>query len=241
MYIKLLKALGEMRMDLKELSLYVQKGNAKKTKELVQQALDEKMEPAVILNEGLIEAMAEVGVKFKNNEIYVPEMLIAARAMSAGLKILEPILAETGVKPIGKAVIGTVKGDLHDIGKNLVAMMLKGSGIEVVDLGVDVPSEKFVDIAKEVNPDIVLLSALLTTTMPAIGDVIKAFQAAGIREKYVFMIGGAPVTSNFAKEIGADIYTPDAATAAEVAKNVLQKRHFDKFLEKNNTTEAEED
>jgi len=211
-------------MDLKELSSFVQKGNAKKTKELVQLGLDEKISPAIILNEGLIEAMGEVGVKFKNNEIYVPEMLIAARAMSAGMQILEPILAETGVKPIGKAIIGTVKGDLHDIGKNLVKMMMKGAGIEVIDLGVDVPDEKFVEKAAEFDVDIVCLSALLTTTMPAIGDVIKAFEAAGVKEKYVFMIGGAPVTSNFAKQVGADIYTPDAATAGEVAKELLIKK-----------------
>ena len=211
-------------MDLKELSGFVQKGNAKKTKELVQLGLDENMSPAVILNEGLIEAMGEVGVKFKNNEIYVPEMLIAARAMSAGMQILEPILAETGVKPIGRAIIGTVKGDLHDIGKNLVKMMMKGAGIEVIDLGVDVPDQKFVEKAMEFDVDIVCLSALLTTTMPAIGDVIKAFEGAGIKDKYVFMIGGAPVTSNFAKQVNADIYTPDAATAGEVAKDLLVKK-----------------
>ena len=211
-------------MDLKELSGFVQKGNAKKTKELVQLGLDENMSPAVILNEGLIEAMGEVGVKFKNNEIYVPEMLIAARAMSAGMQILEPILAETGVKPIGRAIIGTVKGDLHDIGKNLVKMMMKGAGIEVIDLGVDVPDQKFVEKAMEFDVDIVCLSALLTTTMPAIGDVINAFEDAGIKDKYVFMIGGAPVTSNFAKQVNADIYTPDAATAGEVAKDLLVKK-----------------
>ena len=211
-------------MDLKELSGFVQKGNAKKTKELVQLGLDENMSPAVILNEGLIEAMGEVGVKFKNNEIYVPEMLIAARAMSAGMQILEPILAETGVKPIGRAIIGTVKGDLHDIGKNLVKMMMKGAGIEVIDLGVDVPDQKFVEKAMEFDVDIVCLSALLTTTMPAIGDVINAFEDAGIKDKYVFMIGGAPVTSNFARQVNADIYTPDAATAGEVAKDLLVKK-----------------
>lgn len=211
-------------MDLKELSSFVQRGNVKKTKELVQLGLDEKMSPAIILNEGLIEAMGEVGVKFKNNEIYVPEMLIAARAMSAGMQLLESILAETGVKPIGKAIIGTVRGDLHDIGKNLVKMMMKGAGIEVIDLGVDVPDQKFVEKAAEFDVDIVCLSALLTTTMPAIGDVIKAFEAAGVKDKYVFMIGGAPVTSNFARQVGADIYTPDAATASEVAKELLVKK-----------------
>jgi methanogenic corrinoid protein MtbC1 len=208
-------------MDLQELSLVVQKGNARKTKELVQQALNENLAPEEILNEGMIGAMAVVGQKFKNNEIYVPEMLIAARAMSAGLQILEPILAETGIKPIGKALIGTVKGDLHDIGKNLVKMMMKGAGIEVVDLGVDVPDAKFVEKAEEIGADIVCLSALLTTTMPAIGDVIKEFEKAGVKDKYIFMIGGAPVTSNFAKQVNADYYTADAATAAEVAKEAL--------------------
>ncbi|HEY5563363.1 MAG TPA: corrinoid protein [Clostridiaceae bacterium] len=208
-------------MDLKELSLLVQRGNAKKVKELVSLALEEKIDPEVILNEGLISAMSEVGIKFKNNEIYVPEMLIAARAMNAGMQILEPILTAAGVKAIGKAVIGTVKGDLHDIGKNLVRMMLKGAGIEVYDLGTDVTPEAFADKAEEVGAQIVCLSALLTTTMPAMKEIIDEFVKRGIRDKYIFMIGGAPITSNYAKEIGADHYTPDAATAAEVAKAML--------------------
>lgn len=211
-------------MDLKELSQSVQKGNAKKTKELVLLGLEENMNAEEILNEGLISAMGEIGVKFKNNEIYVPEMLIAARAMSAGMQILEPILTETGVKPIGVAVIGTVKGDLHDIGKNLVKMMMKGAGIEVHDLGVDVSAEMFLEKANEVNADIVCLSALLTTTMPSMEEIIKVFTEAGVKDKYIFMIGGAPVTSNFASHIGADIYTPDAATAAENAKEILINR-----------------
>lgn len=211
-------------MNLQELSLVVQRGNAKKTKELVQQALNENVAPERILNEGMIGAMALVGERFKNNEIFVPEMLIAAKAMSAGLQILEPILVESGIKPIGKAIIGTVKGDLHDIGKNLVKMMMKGAGIEVVDLGVDVPDAKFVEKAEEIGADIVCLSALLTTTMPAIGDVIREFEKAGLKEKYIFMIGGAPVTSSFAKQINADYYTPDAAAAAEVAKKALMSK-----------------
>lgn len=211
-------------MDINELSLTVQKGNAKRTKELVQLALDENIHPEAILNEGLIAAMGEIGIKFKNNEIYVPEMLIAARAMNAGLQILEPILVATGVKPIGKAVIGTVKGDLHDIGKNLVKMMMKGAGIEIYDLGVDVSPESFLAKAEEVEADIVCLSALLTTTMPSIGETIKKFAVEGVREKYVFMIGGAPITNAFAKQVGADYYTADAATAAEVAKEVLLKK-----------------
>lgn len=211
-------------MDLKELSQFVQRGNAKKVKELVTAGLAEKMKPEVILNDGLISAMGEIGIKFKNNEIYVPEMLIAARAMNAGMLILEPILTKTGVKPIGKAVIGTVKGDLHDIGKNLVKMMMKGAGIEVLDLGVDVAPEKFLEKAEEIKADLVVLSALLTTTMTSMVDTVKAFETAGVKSKYIFMIGGAPVTSTFAKQIGADIYTPDAATAAEVAKETLTKK-----------------
>ena len=209
---------------LGKLSLFVQKGNAKMTKKLVLQSLEEKIEPAEILNNGLISAMTEVGIKFKNNEIYVPEMLLASRAMSAGMKVLEPILSETGLKPIGKAVIGTVRGDIHDIGKNLVKMMLRGTGIEVVDLGIDVADTKFVEKAEEIAADIVCLSALLTTTMPAIGDVIKKFEEAGVKDKYIFMIGGAPVTSNFAKQINADYYTSDANAAAKVAREILIKK-----------------
>lgn len=210
-------------MYIKELSQCVEKGNAKKTKELVIQALEEKISAEEILNEGLISAMMVVGNKFKNNEIYIPEMLIAARAMSTGLKILEPILTDTGVKLIGTVVIGTVKGDLHDIGKNLVKMMMKGAGIDVYDLGVDVSPETFIEKAEEVNADIVCLSALLTTTMTSLGEVIKAFKRAGVRNKYIFMVGGAPVTSNYAKQIGA-IYTADAPSAAAAAREVLYKK-----------------
>jgi len=208
-------------MYLSKLSLFVQKGNAKATKELVLQALEEKIEPAKILNDGLISAMTDIGIKFKNSEIYVPEMLIASRAMAAGMKVLEPILSETGLKPVGKAVIGTVRGDIHDIGKNLVKIMMKGTGIEVVDLGIDVSDIKFVEKAEEIGADIICLSALLTTTMPAMNDVINKFYEAGIKDKYIFMIGGAPVTSNFAKQINADNYTSDANAAAKVAKEAL--------------------
>lgn len=208
-------------MDLNELSLAVQKGSAKKAKELVLQGLTENVEPADILNEGLLAGMSIIGVKFKNNEVYVPEVLIAARAMNAGMQILEPILAETGVKPVGKAVIGTVKGDLHDIGKNLVRMMLKGAGINVVDLGVDVSAETFVDRAEEEGAQIICVSALLTTTMVNMKSIIEELEKRGLRDKYIVMIGGAPVTENFAKQIGADYYTADAATAGEVAKKAL--------------------
>ena len=211
-------------MDLKELSSVVQTGSQKKSKELVKKALDEKIEPVKILNDGMIEAMSEVGVKFKNNEIYVPEMLMAAKAMAAGMKVLEPILTKTGVKPVGKAVIGTVKGDLHDIGKNLVAMMMKGTGIEITDLGVDAEPAKFLKTAEKIGADIICMSALLTTTMPAMDDVITAFKKAGIKDKYTFMIGGAPITTNFAKQIDADYYTPDADSAAKLARNIIIKK-----------------
>lgn len=203
------------------LQLFRKKGSAKLVKELVIKALEENISPTRILNEGLLDGMGIIGIKFKNNEVYVPEVLIAARAMNAGMQILEPILIETGVKPIGKAVIGTVKGDLHDIGKNLVRMMMKGAGIEVIDLGVDVNAEKFVDMAEEIGADIICMSALLTTTMTNMQTVIDELEKRGLRDKYVVMVGGAPVNDNFAKQIGADYYTPDAATAAETAKSVL--------------------
>lgn len=208
-------------MDLNELSLSVQKGKAKRVKELVVEGLSEDVKPADILNEGLLAGMSIIGVKFKNNEVYVPEVLIAARAMNAGMQILEPILAETGVKAVGKAVIGTIKGDLHDIGKNLVRMMLKGAGIDVLDLGVDVSAKTFVDKAEEEGAQIICVSALLTTTMVNMKSVIDELQKRGLRDKYIVMIGGAPVNDNFAKQIGADYYTPDAATAADVAKSAL--------------------
>lgn len=208
-------------MDFEELSLAVQKGKAKLVKELVNQGIEEGISVEKLLNEGLIDAMGIVGENFKQNKIYVPEMLVAARAMSAGLAILEPLLTETGVKPIGKIVIGTVKGDLHDIGKNLVAMMMKGMGATVYDLGIDVPDIAFVEKAEEVNADIICISALLTTTMPAIGDVIKEFEKAGVRNKYHIMVGGAPVNQAFANSIGADAYSSNASEAAELAKAYL--------------------
>lgn len=212
-------------MDFEELSLAVQKGKAKQVRELVNQGIEEGISIEKILNDGLIGSMAIVGENFKQNKIYVPEMLVAARAMSAGLSILEPLLTATGVKPVGKIVIGTVKGDLHDIGKNLVAMMMKGMGATVYDLGIDVPDLAFVEKAEEVGADIVCISALLTTTMPAIGDVIKEFEKAGVRNKYHIMIGGAPVNRAFAESVGADEYTSNAADAAEAAKAFLEKKY----------------
>lgn len=211
-------------MDLKEISLAVQKGKRKDVKALVEQALSEGMEVQDILDNGLISAMNVVGEDFKNNKIYVPEMLMSARAMTAGVDLLSPLMSQSGVKAIGTVVIGTVKGDLHDIGKNLVAMMMRGKGITVYDVGTDAPPERFIEKAKEVNADIICLSALLTTTMPAITDVLDALKADGSREKYYVMIGGAPVTQAFADQVGADAYTADAATAAEVAESYLSNK-----------------
>ena len=212
-------------MAFEELSLAVQKGKTKQVKELVNAEIEKGTPVEEILNDGLIAPMGIVGENFKQNKIYVPEMLVAARAMSAGLKILEPLMTETGVKPVGTVVIGTVKGDLHDIGKNLVAMMMKGIGATVYDLGIDVPDADFVEKAEEVNADIVCISALLTTTMPAINDVIKEFEKSGVRDKYRIMVGGAPVNQAFADEIGADVYTSNAADAAENAKEYLTKKY----------------
>lgn len=195
----------------------LQKGKAKDVKALVNQALEEGITAKEILNEGLIAGMMEVGEKFKENKVYVPEVLIAARAMNQGTAILKPYLTKEGVEPVGKAVICTVKGDLHDIGKNLVKMMLEGVGIECVDLGVDADGEKVVNAVKESGAKVVCLSALLTTTMVNQKEIIEELKEAGLRDQVKVMVGGAPVTQKFADEIGADAYTADAASAAEVA------------------------
>ncbi len=204
-------------MLLQEISTQLQAGKAKNVKTLVQQAIDQGIPAQTILEEGLLSGMNVIGEKFKRNEIFVPEVLIAARAMNMGAALLKPLLAADGVKANGRVCIGTVKGDLHDIGKNLVRMMLEGKGLEVIDLGNDVAPELFVKTAAEQNCQIICCSALLTTTMTAMADVVKAAEAAGIRDKVKIMIGGAPVTDAFCKQIGADAYTPDAASAAEVA------------------------
>ena len=206
-----------------EISELLQKGKAKNVKALVQQALDENMDPKEILNDGLLAGMMTIGAKFKNNEVFVPEVLVAARAMNAGLTVLEPKLVEIGNEPVGKAVIGTVQGDLHDIGKNLVVMMLKGAGFEIHDLGVDVAPAAFIDKAEEVDADVICMSALLTTTMPRMQDCVDRLKERGLRDKYIVMIGGAPVNDSFAEQIGADYYTPDAASAAETAKEAVLK------------------
>ncbi|NMA32952.1 MAG: cobalamin-binding protein [Clostridiaceae bacterium] len=206
---------------LAEISQNLQQGRAKAVKELVEKAVEEGIDAKTILEQGLLEGMSVIGEKFKKNEVYVPQVLIAARAMKAGTEVLQPLLVSSGVKAKGKVVIGTVRGDLHDIGKNLVRMMMEGKGLEVIDLGVDVPAEKFVEAVMEANADIVACSALLTTTMPEIKTVVDEIVRAGIRDKVKIMIGGAPVTDSFCKQIGADIYTPDAATAAEAAVNAI--------------------
>ncbi len=203
---------------IEEMSELLQKGRAKNVKALVQQALDENMDPKVILEEGLLSGMMIIGDKFKKNEVFVPEVLVAARAMNAGLAILEPKLVEVGNVSVGKAVIGTVQGDLHDIGKNLVAIMLKGAGFEVHDVGVDVDADAFINKAEEVGADLICMSALLTTTMPYMKGVIEALEERGLRDKYKVFIGGAPVNQNFADQIGADYFTPDAASCGESAR-----------------------
>ena len=204
-------------INLSEISENLQKGKSKIVKELVQQAIDEGIKPEEILDKGLLAGMSVVGEKFKNNEVYVPEVLVAARAMNAGAQLLKPLLAASGVVASGKVCIGTVQGDLHDIGKNLVKMMMEGKGLEVVDLGTDVSAETFVQTAIEQNCQVICCSALLTTTMNVMGDVVKAAEAAGIRDKVKIMVGGAPVNEDFCKSIGADCYTTDAASAADAA------------------------
>lgn len=206
---------------LTEISEAMQKGRAKLIKTLVPQALEEGIPAQEILQDGLLAGMDVVGRKFKANEIFVPEVLVAARAMNVGAELLKPYLSEAGVEPKGKVILGTVKGDLHDIGKNLVRMMLEGKGLTVIDLGVDVPPEKFIESAIENDCKIICCSALLTTTMPVMSEVVEKAVEAGVRDKVKIMIGGAPVTEAFCQSINADAYTPDATTCAEVAMQLL--------------------
>ena len=209
-------------VELKELQEALFRGDILKVKEITQKALWEKIEPKEILEQGLITGMKVVGIKFKNNEIFLPEVLLASQAMYGGLELLQPKLIKSGVKAVGKVIIGTAKGDLHDIGKNLVAMMLRGGGFEVIDLGIDVPPEKFLKASQEHQPDIMGISALLTTTMIGMMDVITILKKAGLRNKIKVMVGGAPVTQEFANEIGADVYAPDAASAVDKARELLK-------------------
>lgn len=208
---------------INEISEKLQAGAAKEMKVLVPKALEEGFTAKEILEDGLLAGMSVVGEKFKNNEVYVPEVLVAARAMKIGSNLLKPYLISDDVQPQGKVVIGTVAGDMHDIGKNLVAMMLEGKGLEVIDLGVDVPVDDFVNTAINEGCRVICLSALLTTTMPVMKDIVKACEDAGIRDKVKIMIGGAPVTQAYCDEIGADCFTPDAATAADAALAFCQE------------------
>lgn len=204
-------------MILQDISLQLQAGKAKLVKELVQSAIDQGLAPEVILNDGLLAGMDVIGKKFKEGTVFVPEVLVAARAMNMGAALLKPLLVKEGIPSAGKVCIGTVKGDLHDIGKNLVKMMLESKGLEVIDLGTDVSAETFVETAVAENCKVICCSALLTTTMDVMGEVVSLAKEKGIREQVKIMIGGAPVTEEFCKQIGADAYTEDAASAADLA------------------------
>ena len=199
----------------------VVKGQAPAVKELVERALAQANSAEDILNNGLVAGMNVVSEKFKNNEFFIPEVLVSARAMHAGLDILKPLLAQANVKAKGKIVIGTVKGDLHDIGKNIVGMMLQGAGYEIVDLGADVPKEKFIEFTQKEGAQVVGMSALLTTTMINMKEVIQALKDAGLKESVKVIIGGAPVTQSYADQIGADGYAPDAASAVDLTKSLI--------------------
>ena len=207
---------------LNQIANRIEEGNEKGVKECIEKAISQNIFIADVLNDGLVKGMSNVGVKFKNNEIYLPEVLIAARAMKAGMEIIKPLLAEAKVKSKGKVVIGTVKGDLHDIGKNLVSMMLEGAGFEILDLGIDVSHDKFVTTVKNENADVIAMSALLTTTMMNMKEVIYALENAGIRNNIKVIIGGAPVSHTFASQIGADGYAPDAASAVDAVVALLK-------------------
>ena len=206
---------------LDDLRKCVIEGDMNQTQELVKKALAENVPAEQILKEGLISAMAEVGRLFESSEFFMPEMLIAARAMKSGLTLLRPHLIAANVKAVGKVVIGTAQGDVHDIGKNLVGMMLEGAGFEVIDLGVDVPTEKYIQAVREHHPDFIACSALLTTTMLRMKELITALDEAGLRGQLKVMVGGAPITESYAREIGADLFAPDAASAASRAKQLM--------------------
>ena len=200
-----------------EIAENVRMGKMKAVKELVQSAVDSGLPAKDILNLGLLVGMNEIGERFKNNEVYVPEVLVAARAMNAGVTILKPLLVEGNVQAVGKVCLGTVRGDMHDIGKNLVKMMMEGKGLEVVDLGTDVAPDTFVNTAIEQDCKVICCSALLTTTMDEMAEVVKKAEKAGVRDRIKIMIGGAPITEEFCRKIGADVYSADAASAADAA------------------------
>ena len=210
-------------MLLEDISLKLQAGKAKEVEALVRQAIDEKIPVQDILNKGLLSGMDVIGEKFRDGEVFIPEVLVAARAMNKGVALLKPLYAASGVKSVGKACVGTVQGDLHDIGKNLVASMLEGSGFEVVNLGINVDADKFVAAVKEQQPQILCLSALLTTTMNYMKDVIEAVKNSGLRDTLKIMVGGAPLNAAFAAQVGADAYTADANECVQIAKSLLGK------------------
>lgn len=208
---------------IQEIDQLIQQGRGKKVCETIQAAMNEGISAADILREGMLPTMSAIGEKFKNNEVFVPEVLVAARAMNMGMALLKPYMADCGIEPAGTAVIGTVRGDMHDIGKNLVKMMIEGKGLRVVDLGVDVSPEKFLEAAEENHADIICCSALLTTTMGEIKNILAYLEARNVRGKYKVMIGGAPVSQSYCDAIGADYYTPDAASAADVAYRICRQ------------------
>jgi len=211
----------EEMVDPQKFYTLLSQGKMDEVKKLTQEALDGGESPEAILKQGLIQAMEQIGIRFKNGDIYIPEVLIAARAMHAGMAVLKPILSKSNTAMAGKVVIGTVKGDLHDIGKNLVIMMLEGGGFEVIDLGVDVPPEKFLRAINEHYPQVVAMSALLTTTLKEMRNTIDGLKKAGLQHRFKIIVGGAPLTEKFAKEIGADGYAPDAASAVDVVKSLV--------------------
>jgi len=216
-----LKQTEEEMIDFQKFYLLLSQGKTDDVKKLTQEAIDGGESPETILKQGLIQAMEQIGVRFKNGEIYIPEVLIAARAMHAGMDVLKPILSKSNSPMMGKVVIGTVKGDLHDIGKNLVIMMFEGGGFEVVDLGVDISAGKFIEAIQKHKPQVVAMSALLTTTMREMKTTLDAISKAGLSKQVKTIVGGAPLTEKFAKEIGADGYAPDAASAVDVVKSFI--------------------
>ncbi len=206
---------------LEDLAVEVVKGNADAAKNITEDALSQNISAGDILNMGLVAGMNVISEQFKNNEIFIPEVLVAARAMKAGMEIIRPLLAEANIEPLGKILIGTCGGDLHDIGKNIVAMLLEGAGYEVVDLGADVPKEKFLESVEKENPDVLGMSALLTTTMVFMKGMVEALEESGLKNKVKVIIGGAPITQSYADEIRADGYAPDAASAVDLVKTVM--------------------
>ena len=214
-------------LDLNLLSDYIFQGDILKVREFTENALADDIQPEEILKKGLLEGMKTVGIHFKNNDIFLPEVMQSSQAMNAGMKILQPLLTRSGTKPLARVIIGTVKGDLHDIGKNIVTMMLKGGGFEVIDLGIDVSSEKFLSATKKYQPEILGMSAMLTTTMMGMKDTIDAFEKENLRKQIKIIIGGTAITDNFAKEIGADGYAPDAVSAVNMAKGFLSENSKD--------------